>query len=52
MDRVKALWEALNARGIHNMKELEEETRKMPPLDLSLMTGELITEKMKGKEAV
>lgn len=52
MDRVEALWAALNERGIHNMKELEEETRKMPPLDLSLMTGKLPTENMREKEAV
>lgn len=52
MDRVKALWEALNERGIHNVEELEEEMKKMPPLDLSLMTGDLDGSRQRDRKAV
>ena len=41
IDRIAALWEALNKKGIYNQQDLDKEMKKLPALDLSLMTGNL-----------
>lgn len=49
---MKALWAALNERGIHTRQELDREIEQLPAMDLSLMIGSMEKEKQEKRKAV